>query len=160
VVDLGTAKIHIAKHSNKIMARNVFNGNIIIFNGTGAGSEQTGVKPATILKHVKEEMEIPVSGWNFRYAHKEVKWPTHTKRHLMIYEKYPIYPPDGLIVIEQATGEEIFFTSVADACQQLRINKHVIYKSIQNDCVSSNGKWKFKLFDIRKSLSHHTEKSV
>lgn len=149
-------KVHIAKHSNTILARNVFTGQILIFNGTTEGSNATGVKPATILKHAKEEMLVPVCGWNFRYAHRDVKWPSHSKRHLKIYEKYPVYPPDGLIAVN-SKGEELFFESVALGAQQLKISKHVIANSMRYQKPIGNGGWVFKLFDIRKHLSLPTE---
>lgn len=149
-------RIHIAKHSNTILARNVFTGQILIFNGTAKGNEVTGVKPATILKHAKEEMLIPVSGWNFRYGHKDIVWPKHTKRHLKIYEKYPIYPPDGLIA-RNNRGEEVFFESMALAAQKLKIGKHVIVNAIRYNKITLDDGWSFEVFDIRKNLSHPTE---
>lgn len=154
-VDLSRDKIHIAKHANTILARNVFTGQIIIFNGTSQGSELTGVKPATILKHAKEEMVIPVNGWNFRYAHSSVTWPKHSKRHLKIYEKYPIYPPDGLIATD-AAGKEFFFESVALGARKLNIGKRTIINSIRYKRPTTDG-WNFKIFDIRKNLSHPNE---
>lgn len=159
VIDVDKVKIHIAKNSNFIFGRNVFTGEIIRFSGTARGSEETGVKEATILKHARESANIPVNGWNFRYEHLAVSWPIHSKRHLLIYEDYPIYPPDGLVVLNTETNVETFFTSVAKGCNELKINKSMVYASIRHD-KAVMGKWKFTLFDIRKNLSLPTEKSV
>ena len=156
-VDLATAKIHIAKSSNKIIARNVFTGDLVVFNGTREASAFTGVKFATILRHVREDSEIPANGWNYRYQHREIIWPNHSKWHLKIYEKYPIYPPDGLFATNVETNEKRFFESVAVGANELKINKHVIYDSIRRKVAVVNGKWMFELFDIRKSLSLPTE---
>lgn len=154
--DLNKVKIHIAKNANFIIGRNVFTGDFIRFSGTAKGSEATGVKEATILKHAKEDRLIPINGWNFRYEHKETKWPEHTRRHLIIYETYPIYPPDGLIAFNLETNEEVFFPSVARGSHELKINKHLIFKAIKEDKAVQK-KWKFKLFDIRKNLGQPTE---
>lgn len=153
--DLTKEKIHISKSTNTILARNVFTEQIVLFNGTGQAAQYTGVKAGTILSHVKEEMLVPVGGWNFRYAHRNVVWPKHSKRHLKVYEKYPIYPPNGLIVIKP-DGSEDFYPSLADGADVLKINKGLIKHSIRYDRPLKNG-YRFKLFDIRKSLSHPTE---
>lgn len=155
-IDITRQKVHIAKHANTILGRNVFTGELVVFNGTTNGSNYTGVKPATILKHAKEEMLIPINGWNFRYAHSGSEWPKHSAKHLKIYEEFPVYPPDGLNCTDVATGEEKFYTSVANACKDLKIQKAVIYHAIREDKLL-NGRWKFSLFDIRKCLSHPTE---
>jgi hypothetical protein len=135
-----------------IVARNVFTGEKILFTGTYQGAHLTGVKAGTILRHVRENSLIPINGYNFRYLEFAKDWPVHSERHLKIYEKYPIYPPDGLIVTNIDTNEETFYCSVAEACNTLKINKYIV-----SDIVTLNKLWKnkykFQYFKIRESLS-------
>lgn len=150
-IDLAKAKIHRAGTANDIVARNVFTGDLIIFSGTLKGSEITGVKSATILCHAREESVIPVNGYNFRYLSDDIVWPIHTERHLKIYEKYPIYPPDGVICFDRTTNKEIFYTSFAEAAKSFSVGKATFRKIVQKNLLLSN-RYIFKYFKLRESL--------
>jgi hypothetical protein len=141
---------------NTIAARNIFTGEIVIFQGTPEGARLTGVKAATILRHVRETALIPVGGYNFRYLDCVTTWPEFSSKCLRIFQKYPIYPPDGMDVKNLQTGEEIFYESVAEACNALKISKTIAYKAAQTGRTVNN-KYQLKLFEIRKNLGHPTE---
>lgn len=149
-------KIHRWGDGSDIIARNVFTGQLIIFKGCSQGEKITGVKKATILRHVREEMIIPISGYNFRYLQDNIEWPKHTDRHLMIYRKYPIYPPDGAIIKNIETGEETFMTSTAEAMNKLGISKSKFHE-IARSKVLFKDKYLLALFNIRKTLSPPAE---
>lgn len=157
IVDL--TKISRVGHACEIQARNVFTGDIIVFEGTIEGSQLTGVKSATILSHVKENKLIPVNGWNFRWNGPDVIWPIHSEYHLRVYSKFPVYPPDGAFIIDIESGNEQFFESVAELCQSLRITKGIFHTHAKNKTVFQ-GKYQFRLFDLRKNLGLPTERSV
>src|ERR1035437_3686454 len=53
IINLDDVEIHIVGGGSEIVARNVFTGNILIFTGTGEGEKLTGVRQATILRHLK-----------------------------------------------------------------------------------------------------------
>jgi hypothetical protein len=159
VVDLEKVKIFRTGKANDIQARNVFTGEIVIFESAPKGEELLGVKAATILSHLRENKTIPVSGWNFRWLSDDVVWPEHSEKHLRIYSKFPIYPPDGAIVHNLETDEELFFESVALACQALSIVKGVFYNYADADKVLK-GKYRLQLFKLRERLGHPIEKSI
>ncbi len=154
IVDMG--KVHRSSEGSDIVARNVFTGLLLIFKGSTEGEMLTGVKKDTILKHVREEMIIPIKGYNFRYLQDEIKWPEHTNRHLMIYEKYPIYPPDGVVVLNVETNEETFITSAAEAMNKFAVSKSKFYDMVRKKILFKN-KYLLTLFDIRKTLGPPTE---
>jgi len=139
-----------------ILARNVFTGKIIFFNGSSDGEILTGVKKDTILLHVRENKNIPIKGWNFRWSSDDITWPEHTEKHLKIYSKFPIYPPDGAIVIDVDNSEELFFESVSLACCYLKITKAIFHNSLRSG-KPINGKYNVRLFRLRENLGHPTE---
>jgi hypothetical protein len=113
--EINPDKIEICRlgHGGDIVARNIFTGETLTFTGTPTGSKLTGVKAATILRHVRDNTPIPVSGYNFRYLEFAKDWPKHTARHLQIYEKYPIYPPDGANMVYLDKLEDLLKDAVA-----------------------------------------------
>lgn len=142
--------------AHDIQARNVFTGDIVIFEGAPSGEALTGVKAGTILTHVRENKVIPVNGWNFRWFAPDTVWPEHTGRHLRVYSKYPIYPPDGVVATDIETDEEHFFESVALACQKFKFTKSVLH-NYANSGKTFAGKYTFKLFRLRDELGHPVE---
>lgn len=154
-IDLNKVKIHRTNNDNDAVARNVFTGNLIIFNGSAQGEELTGVNQATILRHLRISSKIPCKGYNFKFLDDPTDWPKHSERHLQIYEKYPIYPPDGLILINTENNEETFYCSSAEAANALNISRRFLV-----DLVSKKTKWNnkylLKYFNIRECLSPAT----
>jgi HNH endonuclease len=155
-VDLEKAKLQRVGVSNAIQARNVFTGEILVFEGTSSGVEITGVKAATILSHVRDKKVIPTDGWNFRYHDTDLVWPQHSERHLKVYAKFPIYPADAAVVYDTKSDKERFFESVSLACQSLRITKHVFYYCAKNSKLLSD-RYRLELFKLRENLSHPAE---
>ncbi len=136
-----------------IQAKNVFTGDIVIFTGAAAGLEYTGVEKQTIIAHMLKESVIPINGWIFRWHsnYSNIAWPTFTEKHLLIFSKYPMNPPDGVILKNIRTGEEIFFESVEIACKSLDTKKHTIYTHAKTGKIF-NEKYKVELFKIRENI--------
>jgi hypothetical protein len=130
-----------------ILARNVFTGDIVLFNGTLAGQELLGIKAATIFSHVENLKDYPINGYNFRYASSGVTWPTHSARHLAIYRDNPVYPTNGVIVKNVETGQEEFFTSKESAGLAHHVSAAAILDYIQNSKLV-NGKYTFEVFKV------------
>ncbi len=151
--EINTDEINICRFGNAsdIVARNVFTGELIIFQGTTEGAALTNVKSATILRHVRECALIPVNGWNFRYKEFSNDWPRHTERHLKIYEAHPIYPPDGIIATNISTGAESFYTSSAVAANAFNLGKRALWDAIQRNSVVKDTQFRF--FKLRENLS-------
>ncbi len=133
----------------EIIARNVFTGVLILFTGTTQGEKITGVKASTILSHVSNEYNIPINGFNFRYFFgKDVKWPTHTEKHLAIYKDNPIKPPNGVMVTNITDDAEEFYTSVKSAADAYSCKPKDIINLIHNGRLL-NDKYIFKMFYIK-----------
>ena len=60
-------------------------------------------------------------------------------------------PPDGVILKNIRTGEEIFFESVEIACKSLDTKKHTIYTHAKTGKIF-NEKYKVELFKIRENI--------
>ena len=131
--------------------RNVFTGEILIFRGSYEGERLTGVKSATILKHARTAEDIPVGGYNFRYLEEVGAWPQHSEKHLMVYRAHPIYPPDGINVLNTETGEEAFCTSAAVAANKYRMSKSGFWNHVWTKKLFQ-GKYLFTVFKLRESL--------
>jgi hypothetical protein len=159
IINLDTLKISRLGKGGDIIARNIFTGDTIIFNGTRNGEKYTGVKSGTILRHLRENSNIPIKGYNFRYLDFIGDWPVHSKRHLEIYSDYPTYPSDGVIMKDITTLEETFFTSVCKACQSLRISKQSLGILINKSIIYKN-KYSFSYFKIKDAYSPTTKKLV
>lgn len=155
-IDLANVKVCRSGHGSEIVARNVFTGERISFVSASKGTILTGVISETIHKHARENMEIPIHGWNFRYREFADVWPNHTERHLQIYSKYPVYPPDGIIATDTTTGEELFFVSRPVASHELKVTRSVLFDAIYRN-VKIKGKYTVKFFKLRENLSSPTE---
>lgn len=136
------------QNDRKILARNVFTGDIIKFQGMLTGQELFKIKAATIYAHVEFKKNIPYCGYNFRYANEDVVWPEHSARHLQIYRDYPEYPGDGVIVKDEVTGEEQFYTSKANAGIAYGVTEDTILSYVQHNKLAS-GRYRFSLLRIR-----------
>lgn len=146
-IDLNEIEISYDGRPVMMVARNIFTGKVIFFSGAEQGSLLTGVKKQTILNHIKRKIRIPINGFNFRYLEKNINWPKHSKRHLLIYEKFPIYPPNGAIVWNVKNNEEKFYTSTSEAMKELKVNKSAFYYHAKNNKLIKNI-YKVEIFDI------------
>lgn len=149
--EFDTSKIHHTADNEDYIARNVFTGQLVIFSSSKEGERLFSVKSETILSHVKSRLLIPANGWNFRYKNESEEWPNHTGYHLKIYDKYPIYPPDGVICIDIENNKETFFESAAICCNKFGFNKSYLYNLMKHK-KHYNNKYLFKFFDLRKNL--------
>ena len=159
-IDLKNIKIFRGGQKLDIIARNVFTGDQVVFAGAVEGQMRLGIDSDTISKHVRESMIRPIHGWNFRYLEDDIEWPNHTKRHLQIYEKYPVYPPNGIIAINTDTNEELFFCSSKEAMEHFNCNSKSNFFSKIKQKKLFDGKYRLEIFKLEKNLGHPAEKSV
>ena len=134
-------------NSRTIAARNVFTGEVILFNGTLAGQDLLGVKAATIYAQIEYMRNYPVQGYNFRYIEDGTPpvWPEHSEWDLCLYKDNPIYPTDGVVVVDEATTAEIFFTSKKKAGEKFSVTEATILDYIQNSKRLHN-RYSFRLY--------------
>ena len=138
-------------YDEDILARNVFTGEIIVFTDAMAGQYLTGVKADTISLHLRENYDIPIMGYNFRYKRNRVDWPKHTKYHLATYQEHPVKPPNGVIVVDLESGEEMYLTSRGKACTQYGLSKSRISQLIRDE-MPLDSRYLFKHYDLRDRL--------
>lgn len=159
VIDLEEVDICRFGGKSEIVARNVFTGEELLFEGTYQGEFLTGVKNSTILRHVRENSPIPINGYNFRYREFANEWPKHTARHLEVYKDYPVFPPNGVVMTDLETGAERFFTSAAKAANALNLSKHRVWSTITSG-YKHKDRFILTLFDLKETLGLPTEQSV
>lgn len=139
-----------------ILARNVFTGDVLVFNNVSECGETLGVSSAVIRKHCKTETKIPFNGYNFRFLSSNVLWPEHTKRHLDIYKKYPCNPTDGVIVIDEVEGKELFFVGVKEASAEFGLSIPYLFNYMARNHLLK-GRYRFKAFKLRETIGPFTE---
>jgi len=154
-IDLNKVKITYSTDSTDIIARNVFTGECIIFTGAQNGKKSTGVEPSQISRHLRDNCQIPIIGWNFQYLKCLGPWPNHTHRHLQIYEKHPLHPRNGLILTKIDTGEEMFFTSVREGSEALGIDMRNLQVAASKG--GKYGKYILKTFKLEENLGQPIE---
>ena len=156
-INLKEMKVFRGGQKLDIIARNVFTGDKIIFAGSVEGQIRLNINCNTISKHARESTIRPVNGWNFRYLEDGINWPNHTKRHLQIYEKYPVYPPDGIIAVNIENTEELFFCSSKEAMNHFNCDsKSTFFGNIKKQKLF-DGKYLLKLFKLEENLGHPIE---
>lgn len=146
-IDMNRLEIVRAGFASEIVARNVFTGELVVFMGCPAGAQLTGVKTATIHRHVSRNSVIPISGWNFRYREFASDWPQHSARHLQIFKDSPIFPRDGVIATDAETGEELFFTSSRKAAQEFKMSKEAFWSAIRHKTLVRK-KYRLSIFKL------------
>ncbi len=97
---------------NRFVARNVFTGEITLFDHAVKGEKLLNIPARIILDHARNSKFIPYQGYNFRYFTEVDKFPEHSERHLAIYKDYPVNAKAGVVAKDIETGEELFFTSM------------------------------------------------
>ncbi len=149
-------KITIVSAPREVKARNVFTGDLVVFNNQSECARLLGLKPETVRAHIENKRLIPINGWNFKDIDDESDWPAHTGRHLLSYKEYPTYPPDGVIVEDLKENTELYFTSTTKACEYMKIDKHTFFNHTRRSRLFNN-RYNFKIFDLRKNLGHPME---
>lgn len=107
----------------RMAARNVFTGEVIVFNTFDEGSKRTGIDKQTIMIHIRDRQIMPFKGFNFAYYEDAMVWPEHTEWHLKAYRAYPVRTPDPVILTDITTGEERFFESRNELAKFLDISQ-------------------------------------
>ena len=150
-IDINKIDIYRNGTGSDMVAKNIFTGDTIIFNGINEGCRLTGVAPSVILRHVKGSLIIPTKGYNFRYLDFSDEWPNHSWKHLKIYEENPMFPSDGVELINKDSGELVeFFTSVTKCCQKFKVSKQLLHYFIDKKSVFKE-KYLVNIFKLKES---------
>lgn len=138
------------------MARNVFTGDTLVAKSAQDLEKLIGVKSATVLQHARDNLPIPIHGFNFRYVIGGDAFPNHTSRHLAIYKEHPVKSPDGIVVHDLTTDEEMFFTSRQAAAEHFCLSPVYVFALASTDGVYLS-KYRFRIFKLREELGPPTE---
>lgn len=146
--EIDVSKINRKGRGADIIARNVFTGDLVIFNGCNAGSKLTGVEPATILKHVREESDLPIHGYNFRYVERADSFKDHSELSLRIFKDNPVKPSFGFHVTDSHNQSTTFYTSTRDVMELTGLTKGTILRAAKDGSVLK-GKYSLVKHDPR-----------
>lgn len=155
-VDLNNLIISRNGKANEVVCRNVFTKEILIFRGVPDAVELTGVAAGNIHTHLRNGKRTPTNGWLFRYkdsADDLDNWPEFTAMQLQIFEAHPLYPPNGVVVIDNRLNTRVFYTSVAVAINELNFTKSVLWKYIQSGG-TPDGHYSFELIEVNPKVTH------
>jgi hypothetical protein len=146
--DDGTPWIELPKTISKnrirsiaVVARNIFTGDIFIFDSIRQAAAVTNVAIDTIDKQLQINSHIAYLGFNFRSLQDNIDWPEHNKFQLAIYKDYPTKSPNGVIIKDINTGEETFFTSAEKAALEFNCSPIIIRTRCFNNSVINGKKY-------------------
>lgn len=73
-----------AKFRN-VLIKNIFTGEIILFDSAAAAEAVTGASRTTIINHCNAKSAFPAYGYNFRFHEDDVTWPIYSNKELEMY---------------------------------------------------------------------------
>lgn len=127
-----------SKRSKFVMARDVFTGEINLFESVSSAAGFYAVTPGAITDHIRRNSISTLSGSIFREASNNIVWPKHTDLQLELFRKYPTNAPRGVLVTWVELDTTKLFFSVDEAAEALGKDRLVISRL----CVS--GKTHFR----------------
>lgn len=140
--------------ANAIIAKNVFTGETVVFNDPRSSGALLDIEPHIVLEHARLRLIIPNKGYNFRFLLDQHDWPEFTKEHLEIFKRYPVRPGDGVIMTDNQSGEETFFLSAKDCCEQIGIAKAHL-STLMYDGRYFKKRFSFRYFKLRESILNY-----
>ena len=150
--EIDTTKIpQRCKVGDTMAYRNVLTGTVGTFHSYVEGSALTGVDKQTIMIHIRDNQVIPFKGYNFRYYSDDLVWPVHHKLNIKTYMKYPVNPPDAVILIDHSTGEEMFFESRNEVAKYLNISNSYATSLVLENKLYLN-RYSFKYHLLRENI--------
>lgn len=107
----------------KMAARNIFTGEITLFDSFEEGSRILGIDKQTIAIHIRDKQLIPFKGYNFSWFDESLVWPTHSDFNKQAYLRTPVRTPDPIIIQDVSTGEEHLRFDAREAAEFLGISR-------------------------------------
>lgn len=134
-----------------VLARNVFTGQIYIFESLASASQHTGVVAATIGYHCKNEITVPIAGYNFQYLRDENYWPEHSEWHFKMYKNFPKgCIPKGVFLLDTENNVVKLYESFEKLMEETSIPEKKLRSLIKNEGML-NG-YRARWFDANKPL--------
>jgi len=111
------------------MARDIFTGEMILFNNITEASKHTNINTNAIGSIVNYEKPQPIGGYDFRYNTPNINWPVHSEKDLKIYRRFPRHPCDGVTIFNDLHIEIDFVESVTLTAEKYNTSVSTIYRS-------------------------------
>lgn len=135
----------------KMAARDVFTGNVVVFSTLDEGSKLTGIDKQTIMIHLRDRQYMPFKGYNFGYYTEDMKWPEHTDWHLKAYNAYPVRTPDPIILTDTHEKKEHFFESRNELASFLGVSQSYATQLTVNGWTYQN-RYKPRYYNLRDNI--------
>lgn len=74
--------------TRQILGRNIFTGEIFLYDNSVRASEETNVTSKNVYYHARNDVVKPVNGFNFRFKSENIEWPYFSKEQLEIYKSF------------------------------------------------------------------------
>ena len=140
---------------NLIVSRNVFTGEIILFDDLNRMESLIGIKPDTALDHARANKVIPYKGYNFRFLVNAKTWPKHSDKHLEIYKAKPLLPANGILVFDHETNKEEFDVTYEDTLKRLGLKQDHLQTLIFSGRRFKK-RYSFKYFKFKESIEEES----
>jgi hypothetical protein len=118
---------------NKIISRNIFTGVKIIFKNSTEASSYCNVSNSAILNQCNNLDIEAIFGYNFRYFEKDIEWPNHNEKHLLIYKNGNHYYRRGVLLLDQNNKEIKFFPDIEKAAKAFNLSISCIKRYCKNN---------------------------
>lgn len=125
--------------SVRIIARNVFTGEIRSFDSIAAASHATSVPTMTVHSaSLPRSITRPSYGWDFKRESDTSEWPSYSDKQLRMFKAVPIGRTSGTIVTDTISNTEHFFATYEEASAFLQRTPNLIAYAIRNKKLVAN----------------------
>jgi len=114
-----------------IAARNIFTGEIILFNSIEETIKELNVWREAVSDNAIYEKNEPVNGYNFRFLTDDIKWPIHCNKDLCIYKLFlnRKCSRTGVIITDEDGNELKFYESINLAAEAYSVSHSTIIRT-------------------------------
>lgn len=141
-------------------ARDIHTGEIFITSSAKQMGDLLGINSVVIQRRIYNEDPRPYKGYCFKHLDDKRGWPSFSERQLEIHRKYrrKERTPNGIIVIDLETNEELFFCSKDEAAEHFYISSITVFDLANGNKVFKK-RFKFSFLDVHENVvwSHWSE---
>ena len=130
-----------------VMARNVFTGEVSVYNSQSDAANALEIKRENITNHMKASAICPTGGFVFRWASDHVVWPKYTELQLELYRHSPRPGKMGVLAEWPATGRCELFPSVIAAAKAFGKGDLVIHRLASSGKIHRKGGFRCSYVD-------------
>lgn len=149
----GVTEIHRASFDRAVIAKDIHSGVTYIETSYSTLGAALNIPPMAIRSRVVSEDPRPFKGYCFKYLDDKRGWPVFTERQLEIHLKYRHRPrtPDGVIVTDLESGDELFFCSREEAARHFQLSPTTVHTMTFNGSVLRK-RFKFEKYEANGNI--------